>query len=310
MFEPARPGRGGVVRAGTQLIGADFYRPNFALKFADEAQLPEYLSNRVDYTVKKVMHAIAQSYAEGVNHPRFLVQGARFQHGRGHSSQQHRNGRTYLWGTQAGHYGIGTVTRDRQAVSKEGLQLLRRLAKERGVPLEDIATELQSMSELVSRGMVLDGDTCIQSACLNQGDAQVESFEQLALRTRMPNYIPNGIEQVQALMVETGSRVIDILPVAARKGIRDFLREVQGNPAAEILQDPNDLQNLQFNGVGSDYLDAQLPLLDSCGSKAAQAILSYSEGLAELAEAARGELAAATGTGSAPSGASPAAGGE
>jgi hypothetical protein len=299
MFEPARKGRGGVVRAGVQLIGADFYRPNFAFKIADEAQLPDYLSTRVDYTVKKVMHAVAQCYAEGVNHPRFLVEGARLQYGRGRSRRQDRDGKSYLWGTQAGHFGIGTVTRQGQAVSKEGLQLLRRIAKERGASLEDIATELRSMSELVSRGMVLDGDTCIQSACLNQGDGQVEPFEQKALRTIMPNYIPSRIEQVQTLMIETGARVIDIVPLAAKKGIRDFLAEVLRNPAVEILQDPHDVHNLQFKGIGSNYLEAQTSCLDSCVNKPAQAIPTYAEGLAELAEAARGELASTTGTGSA-----------
>ncbi len=59
----------------------------------------------------------AQLYAEGGRSVPITVEGAKLQHGTGHSySSKGADGRSYYFGIEAAHFGIGTVTRCGEAL--------------------------------------------------------------------------------------------------------------------------------------------------------------------------------------------------
>jgi hypothetical protein len=331
---PRKP-RLGMARLFEHLTGSVFDPPSFQLRH--EGQLPAVMSERVDVTVSKVMNAVAQCYVEGFDFPllcaeagrglvpsqvlsagraefpSLYVEGARVQHGTGTSSREELGGKTYLLGTEAAHYGIGTLTLQGEAVSIQGGRQLFRLANRLGLSRKDIPEVFEASGLLVSRGLVCDGATFEAPAFFNQVEGLLEREQQMYLRSLVPTAIPKDAGGLEHLLGVLGDLVVHALTAdrAVVRPIEDRLLALQRGQADGYRQHPDDVENQLFGGDESELLEEKKAEYQDADSRfydlieqIRQAIPRKAREEAELAEASKEERAAAQGGGQ------PGAGGE
>lgn len=247
--------RASVVQAVTQLAGPGAAGQDFMLRFSREADLATYMSRRVDATVAKFMFAVAECFVRGIPAPLLTVGGAKLQHGSGNSFYQDRQ----LWGTQAAHFGIGTVTLHSDAVSQAALNRVRELAGQLAIPLNEIYSQLPANGQLVTFGLVNDAATFLAPAFTNQSEGKLEVGKQEKMRGLLGIPIPKSPEQLESLLILTGERVFDFL-VHKRKvavdPIDDRLAAIASGANKEFRQHPGDVDNQMFGGRERTFLEA------------------------------------------------------
>jgi hypothetical protein len=247
--------RASVVQAITQLAGPSAASQDFLLRFSRESDLATFMSRRVDATVAKFMFAVAECFVREIPAPLLTVGGAKLQHGSGNSLYQQGQ----LFGTQAAHLGIGTVTLHNEAVSQAGLSRVRDLAIARGIPLNEIYSELPANGRLVTFGLANDAATFLAPAFTNQSEGKLEVVRQELMRGLLGIPIPHTPEQLESLLILTGERVVDFL-VNKRKvavdPIDNRLAAIASGANKEFRQHPADVDNLLFGGREQAFLEA------------------------------------------------------
>lgn len=294
--------RAPVVQALTQLAGPASCSQDFAFRFSQESQLASYMTRRIDATVAKFMYAVAESYVRGLTAPILTVGGALVQHGGGNSSRRPFNGESHLVGTEAAHFGIGTITLHSDAISIAGLNRVRDLAQTRAIPLGNVHSQLPANGQLVAFGLVNDAATFLAPAFFNQTEGVQERTKQHLMRGLMGIPVPHTPEQLEGLLTMTGERVVHFL-VEQRKVAIDPIDErlaaiQRGTTVKEYKQHPEDFGNLVFSGLEHTALeamraqagDAHSELLAGVG-QVDRAIPQRAQWLAGLAEEAKEEVA-------------------
>jgi hypothetical protein len=300
MVSSAPAGRQSVATAVGQLLGPNaFDASQAAFRLAHEEQFGWFMSQRIDVTVAKFMHAIAQCYAAGAQEPRLFVEGARLQQGAGHSAWLRVGDKAYLRGTQAAHFGIGTLTRQGTAVSALGLRQLHAAAQASGVGATEIHEAFPASSQLVAYGLGHDAVTYFAPAFVNQTEGLLERSKQLYLRGLLPGDIPNTLQRLQSLLTLVGERVVYFLTENEKVVIRPIderLLQLSHHGYSEYRQYPGDIENLMFGGQEQRLLEALKSEAQDAGSEFRRAIESVARwinsraaDLAQLAEQSREE---------------------
>jgi hypothetical protein len=301
MWAPDRR-RAPVVRALSQLTGPATSSQDFAFRFSQASQLPTYMTRRIDATVAKFMFAVAESYVRGLSAPLLTVGGALVQYGTGNSQGRWLNDQWYLQGTEAAHFGIGTITLQSDAVSIAGLKRVRELARQKGIERKNIHTALEANGQLVAYGLVNDAATFLAPAYFNQTEGVQERTKQEMMRGLLGIPVPHTANELEVLLSRTGERVIDFL-VAKRKvaiaPIDERLQLIQRGVNKEYKQDPDDIFNLVFSGEEHRALEAMRSQLADAQSELQSGVAGIernislrAQWLAELAEAAKEEVSA------------------
>jgi hypothetical protein len=302
---PQAKGRQGVVRFGKLITGGRFASPNHLFRFSRESDLCDFLSRRIDITASKFMFAAAACYAEGMLNPRLFVEGAQVQHGRGHSGWRRHEGKTYLVGTEAAHFGVGTITRQGEAVSVSGARGLLALATREGIPKRGIPTSFEASSDLISYGLAQDASTYYAPAYINRAEGLLEVSLQHFLLGVLPVTIPDGGERLEGLLNATGNRVLEALTKhkVAIRPMQDRLSSLEHHTgASEFVQDPSDVPNLIFGGGERPFLRAKIAAYQNAEfqgliERVANRIFDRARELTELADRSRTERAAARASG-------------
>lgn len=296
-------GRLGVVRLGRTLIGREFSNPNHAFRLARESDLPEFLARRIEVTVAKFQYALAQCFALGDTNPLLIVEGARLQHGQGHSSVRADGNRTLYSGTEAAHYGIGTITRQGDALSIHSAQRLLDRAAEQQVARREIAATHEASGRLIAFGMVQDASTYVAPAMINRVEGMLEAEKQRYLLGALWPFVPTDPARLLLVMNASATRVAELLmgQSAVLRPIEQRLTEIRHNPTArELWQDPGDPDsgNRIFGNRESEFLEAtreQVGGSNSALQEKAEAIVrripERSEELLNLAIASQEEMA-------------------
>jgi hypothetical protein len=294
--------RAPVVQALSHLTGRGTGNQDYAFRFSQASQLPSYMSRRVDATVAKFMYAVTESYVRGMAAPLLTVGGALVQHGSGNSSGRWLNNKWYLQGTEAAHFGIGTLTLHSDAVSIAGLKRVRDVATAHGIQYPDIHSELSANGQLVAYGLVNDAATFLAPAYFNQTEGVQERRKQHLMHGLLDVAVPRGGEQLEAQLIRTGDRVVNFLVekrAVAIDPIDDRLTAIRrGRDVNEYKQDPDDRLNLVFSGeehLALEAMRAQLTarqgeLFANIG-QIERAIPQRAQWLVELAEEAKAEAA-------------------
>jgi hypothetical protein len=251
--------RASVLRAVSQLAGRASSRQDFAFRFSQDSQLATYMARRIDATVAKFMYAVAECYVRGLAAPLLTVGGARVQHGTGDSQWRLFQGRNYLFGTEAAHFGIGTLTLASEGVSEAGLSRVRNLARQQGIKLRDIHAELPANGQLVTFGLVNDAATFLAPAFFNQSEGKLEVEKQRLMRGLLGMPVPQSADQLEGALAATGERVIEFLTERRKVAvdpIDERLSAIGAGVQKEYLQHPEDLPNLVFSGEERQALEA------------------------------------------------------
>jgi hypothetical protein len=255
VMSPATGGRASVSQAITQLAGPGAGSQDFMLRFSRESDLATFMSRRVDATVAKFMHAVAECFVRGNPAPLLTVGGAKLQHGSGNSSYDSGQ----LRGTQAAHFGIGTLSLQNDAVSQAGLNRVRELAAQRGIPLNEIFSQLPANGQLVTFGLVNDAATFLAPAFTNQSEGKIEVVKQEMMRGLLGISIPRAPEQLEPLLISTGERVVDFLVNKQKVAVAPIdarLAAIQTGANKEFRQHAADTDNLMFGGREQRFLEA------------------------------------------------------
>lgn len=307
---PSDPkGRLGVLRLGRQVAGSAFTNPGHSLRLARESDLAGFLAQRIEVTVAKFQYAMAQSFVLGEQHPLLIVEGARLQHGQGHSSQRADGNRTLLRGTEAAHYGIGTITQQGDALSVKAARDLLALAGRAQVAGRDIPATFEASGQLISYGLAHDASTYVAPAMVNRVEGMLEGTKQRYLLGVLPSWIPSDPAALEGSMNATGVRVANLL-IGQRASVAPILArldQLRNSPSArELWQDPQDPDpgNKLFGNQESQLLEAELAAFQDSSSpllamvdRIIRRIPERTDGLIEVAvEAAKEQSEADGGT--------------
>src|SRR4051812_11078628 len=169
----------GVVRIDQKVAGPEFTNPNFMIRFSREDELPGFMARRIDVTVAKIMFAVAQLYAEGGDrYAPLTIEGAQLQHGQGNSVRRVIEGKTYLAGTEAAHFGIGTVTRMGEALSVQAARQVLVWRATSGLPEDDPRAQFGANGLLAAYGLAHDAATYLAPAFINRSEGVLETIKQ------------------------------------------------------------------------------------------------------------------------------------
>jgi hypothetical protein len=302
----------GVLQTGRQVAGPGFSNPNFSFKLATEDQLPEFMALRIATTSKKFMFAGAQEYAEGGRSVPITVEGAKLQHGTGHSySSKGTDGRTYYFGIEAAHFGIGTVTRCGEALSSSASFQVHVWRTTSGFAAND-SDAFAANGRLAGFGLAHDASTYYAPAFINQSEGKLEKKLQPEMTRLLPSHILDGASRLELALSATGQQVVQffagskaaVLLRVLNERLDDITRA--GGKANELLQSPSDVANFLFKGSERNLLehmrDAILGVDGRFLSRVDQIVKDIpvtAHELAEIAEAARDERKAAQSSGGA-----------
>jgi hypothetical protein len=256
---------------GKTVAGPAFTNPGHLFRLSRESDLSGFLAQRIDVTVAKFQYAMAQCFARGEINPLLIVEGARAQHGQGHSSVRTDGGKSYLSGTEAAHFGIGTITMQGDALSIRAAGDLVRLAGEAGIRRRDIPSSFESSGQLIAYGLALDAWTYYAPAMVNRVEGLLEVAKQRCLLGVLPAWIPRDPVQLEQAMNFTAVRIAELM-VGHRASVSPILArldELRNNLSArEFLQDPHDPDpgNKIFSGKESKLLEAEKAALDGSSS--------------------------------------------
>jgi hypothetical protein len=277
------------------------------LRFAREAQLPEFMARRISVTVSKFMFAVAQVYTEGQWHAPLTVEGAKVQHGTGNSTRiTGPAGVSYLSGTEAAHLGIGTVTRQGEALSVQAARQVQIWRATSGLPATDPRSAFPANGLLAGYGLAHDASTSLAPAFVNQAEGKQEAIKQPMMTGLLPMFIPSGPGALERALNAVGVRVAEFLagdPAAVLQPLNNRLDLLArgGAGVREFLQHPSDVDNLLFGGSEWSLLEAMRDAIrtaDSSFHENMDRIINdvpiKAHDLAEDAEAAREERSAAT----------------
>ncbi|WP_165248182.1 hypothetical protein [Paludisphaera soli] len=296
-------GRMGVVALGRLVAGPAFNNPNFLFRLAREDALAYFLGRRAGETIAKFQYALAQAFVLGERQPLLSVEGALLQHGKGHSSARMEDGKRYLSGTEAAHFGVGTITQRGEAYSVRSTRRMLLAARSAGVAGGDFPTRIGAGADLATMGLVHDAATYYAPAMINRAEGLLEGPKQSLLRGALPVVVaadPSGLESqiitisFQALEVLTGG-------AGGIGPIQERLRAIRGGFGKEIFQDPRDPDpgNRLFGLREATFLEATLAAYQDPGGAfarelegVARRIPEQAHDMAQLAVQAREELAA------------------
>ena len=204
---------------------------------------------------------MAQCFALGEHYPLLVVEGARLQHGQGHSGWERTPGGLTFVGTEAAHFGIGTITQQGQALSWKTARDLDLRANSAGIAHPDIPTNFEASGQLISYGQVQDAWTYYAPAMVNRVEGRLEVPKQRFLRGVLPPWIPQDPSTLERVMNATGVRVAELMISnrAAITPILERLNQLRNNPAREFWQDPSDPDpgNILFGCRESKLLEAE-----------------------------------------------------
>jgi hypothetical protein len=261
----------GVVRVGREVAGSGFTNPNFTLRLGRENELPFFMGRRIDVTVSKLMYAAAQLFAEGRSYAPLAIEGAKVQHGRGNSAWRRIGGKSYLTGTDAAHYGIGTVTRMGEALSVQAARHILVWKATPNLPEDDPRAEFPASGLLAGYGLAHDASTYLAPAFINQAEGALEDAKHPLLVPFLPLVIPRSPEELERTLVATGVRLAEFLaedPEAVIRPLNDRLSVLRQNIGAnEYLQDPADVDNALFGGAERNLLEAMRGAIQDPGSE-------------------------------------------
>ncbi|QEG00528.1 hypothetical protein Mal15_45980 [Stieleria maiorica] len=298
--ESEKSGRGKVVQAIKNLSpkGASF--PNHQLVFANERDLARFHQMRVEMTISKFMAAVAMAYAFDTEHPRLVVGGASDQYLTGNSTTVQKNGKTYLRGTQAAHFAIGTLWRGSQSIAREAEAKIKAALEKDGSSAR--ASDLMpASSSLVRLMLAYDAATYSAPAFINQSDGKLEVIKQHFMLGLMPSSVATSPTDLNRELTVLGNRMtefflkrkINLDPIEKR------LAAIANGSAKGFFQDPNDLaHNLPYQGEEPVYLGVNRDKLSDTNSDLVAGIVSVgsdvrrsSEQFTEIAVATREEIA-------------------
>jgi hypothetical protein len=261
-WSPGPKGRLGIIRLGKTVAGSAFTNPGHMFRLARESDLTGFLAQRIEVTVAKFQYAMAQCFAQSERYPLLIVEGARVQHGQGHSSLRIEGGKSFLSGTEAAHLGIGTITQQGEAVSVKAAHDLVLLAGSATIARRDIPTSFEASGQLISYGLAQDALTYYAPAMVNRVEGLLEAPKQRLLLGVLPPWIPRDPSALELAMNATGVRIAELM-VSNRAAIAPILQrldQLKNNLAArEFLQDPLDPDpgNKLFGGEESKLLEAE-----------------------------------------------------
>ena len=242
------------------VAGSSFSAQNFRFSFADEAQLGDFLSMRISVTIAKFMFAVAQLYAEGTPSFPLSVLGAKLQDGTGSSRTiKGADGRSYLCGIEAAHFGIGTVTRCGEALSWNAARQVEVWRKTSGFDRKDVHA-FEANGQLAAYGLAHDASTYYAPAFLNRSEGKLEEALQPEMTPFLPQLVPNNPAKLTLALNAIGEGIVAFLVGSTAAALRPLnerleLLNQRGSGAREFLQDPSDVKNLLFKGSEREYLE-------------------------------------------------------
>jgi hypothetical protein len=269
-------------------------------RLSREDQLPDFLASRVGVTTLKVMFAAAQLYVEGMFYTTLTVEGADVQAGRGNATRKRVGDKVYIRGTEAAHFGIGTIKRQGEAFSVSAARQAVIWQKTSGYPASDPRASFDANGELAGIGLECDASTFLEPGFMNQSDGLLERSKQTLLLAFTPRVLPNDLDAlertIRTLAVQTAVQLLSdhasvITPIENRLAVLG-----SNTGESEYLQDPTDTANFLFGGRERTYLERLLDLHRSPSSdlhkavdEIIRAIPGASRSLAELADEGRQE---------------------
>ena len=221
----------------------------------------------------------------------------------------------YLSGTEAAHFGIGTVTRMGEALSVQAARQVQIWRGTSGLPPGDPRAEFAAGGSLAGYGLAHDASTYLAPAFVNQAEGKQEAIKQPFMTGLLPLFVPASPGSLELSLNAVGTRVAEFLaedPAAVIRPLNDRLDQLSRGSARvkEYVQHPSDTENLLFGGSERNLLESMRDAIQGNGSsfheqvgKVVNNIPILAQDLARSAEAARGERSAASASGSGSSGA-------
>jgi hypothetical protein len=285
------------------VAGTAFSNPNFLFRLAREGDLAYFMGRRTGETIAKFQYALAQAFVMGERQPLWSVEGALLQHGKGHSSSRMEDGKRYLSGTEAAHFGVGTITQRGEAYSVRSTRRMLQAARSAGVAGGDFASRIGAGSDLATLGLVHDAATYYAPAMINRAEGLLEGPKQELLRGVLPVAVAASPFELEAQIITASFQALEILTggAGAIGPIQERLRALQGGFGKEFLQDPRDPDsgNRLFGLRERTFLEAMLAAHQDAGGAFARELEGVARRIPEqahdaagLAEQAREELAA------------------
>ncbi|MCB1780545.1 MAG: hypothetical protein KDJ34_10750 [Candidatus Competibacteraceae bacterium] len=275
----------------SQLQSIGFNSPN-SERFNRESDLATHLAKRISATIDKRQTLVSLLYAENRKSELIQVGGALVQDRSGKSSSN----KSLFTGTQAGHVAIGTYSIGGKIISQQGLRLLQQKSA-----YEPTRIVYPDFSSLISLSLILDAKTELVPAYINQASGKIESKTIPYMKGLLPIYIPDNPGQLERQLIAESYRILDFFinkKITFVAPIEKRLKALESGKANEQIQDPNDRENLIFDGKESIFLEAVRALIKDSSSDFYKE-LNFTEinipiqaaDLAEQAEGAKEEIA-------------------
>jgi hypothetical protein len=248
------------------------------------------------------MFAAAQLHVEGHWHAPLVVEGAEVQRGRGNATRRSDGSKVLIAGTEAAHFGYGTVKRQGSALSVSAARQAVIWQRTSGYAEGDPRGSFGANGALAGIGLEADASTFLEPGFMNQSDGLLERQKQSMLNLITPRIVLATPEQLECYLLSNGMQVAERLlgdKEAVISPLEDRLGTLARNPGeGRFVLDPTDAdaRNKLFGGSEQGYLEVVRDLHRNPQGGLARMIEEFiktlpalSHSFAELADEARAE---------------------